>query len=170
MAEEDLGIDSFPDDIKEDVEGLIWLGHLEEEFEFCGHTFVMRTLKAEEEMNASLVAKEYFESLAQAKAQAWANIALSLVSVDGDEDFCPPIGPDKVAYARARFKWVVSKWYWPVGEFLFTKFTELAVRQLRAVEAVQDLSKGDLQAFTPSVDSSTDPGDSESPEILDLLD
>jgi hypothetical protein len=28
--------DGFPDEVVEDVDGLLWLGHLEDSFEFCG--------------------------------------------------------------------------------------------------------------------------------------
>jgi hypothetical protein len=95
--------DRFPDDVVEDVEGLLWLGYLEDTVEFCGHEFVIRTLRLEEEILAGLVTKEYVETLAQAKAWIAAQVGLALVSVDGDENFCPPAGPGSKDYARARF-------------------------------------------------------------------
>lgn len=117
--------DLFDPKVREAVEGLIWLGHLEDSFEFCGHNFVLRTLKADEELAAAAVVKEYTDTLGQAKAWAWANVALALVSVDGDDNFCPPTGPDKLAYARARFQYVTSRWYWPTGEYLFSRYQNL---------------------------------------------
>lgn len=159
--EEGNPFDEFPEQVVEDVNGLIWLGHLEEEVEFCGHTFTIRTLKGDEELMAALLVKEYGDTIGQAKAWAWANICLALTSVDGDEDFCPPIGPDKKAHARARFQYVTSKWYWPVGEYLFAQFAGLVQRQADVVKAMQDLSQRSLHTSMPWVDSWTDRADSE---------
>jgi hypothetical protein len=132
--------DMFPDEIQDDVDGLTWLGHLEISVEYCGHTFVLRTLKADEELEAAAITKDYMDTMGQAKAWAWANIALSLVSVDGEKDFCPPAGPNKQAYARSRFNWVTSRWYWHIGNYLFGQYLDLAQRQLRAIDSVRDLS------------------------------
>lgn len=151
---------TFPPETAQAVDGLMWLGHLEEEVPFCGHRFLLRTLKASEELEASLLAKEYQDTFGQIKAHAWAHLALSLVAVDGDPDFCPPIGPDKRGYARARFNYI-TEWYWPVGQFLFSQFAELNRRQAAAVEAVEDLSSRSLTNSWPSADSSTEPGDSQ---------
>lgn len=159
VKEEGNPFDEFQPQVVEDVEGLIWLGHLEDEFEFCGHEFVIRTLKAEEELQAALLVKEWGDTIGQAKAWAWANIALALVSVDGDVDFCPPVGPDKSGYARARFKWVISRWYWPLGNYIFARFASLVQRQADAVNAVADLSSRSLHTSTPSVDSLIDRDD-----------
>lgn len=148
-------LDDFPDEIREDVEGLIWLGYLTDSFEIYGHHFVIRTLRGDEELLASLICKEWVETLGQTRAWAWAQIALSLESVDNDEDFCPPAGPDRRAYARARFHYVTSRWYWPVAEKIFEKYLELQKRQLEALERLEDLSQGSLPTFTPSVGSST---------------
>ena len=146
--------------IREDVDGLIWLGHLEDQFEFLGHHFVIRTLKGDEELSAGLVSKDYIETLGQAKAWAWAKIALSLVAVDHDENFCPPIGPDRQSFARARFASCTSRWYWPLAEYIYGRLLELEARQLAVLEAVQSLSSGSLPNSTPSASSSTEPGGS----------
>lgn len=129
----------FPDEIRQDVEGLMWLGYLEDSFEFCGHHFVLRTLRADEELLAAQLSKEYVDSLGQAKAWAWSNICLSLLSVDYDEAFCPPLGPDKAAFARARFQWVTSRWFWPIGRHLFARYAALYKRMEDAVEAMANL-------------------------------
>lgn len=150
----------FDPEIRNDVEGLIWLGHLEDHFEFCGHHFVIRTLKADEELLATLVIKDYVDTFGQARAWAWARIALALVSVDGHDDFCPSLGPDKTAYAHARFNWVTSRWFWPVGEYIFNRYVALERRQLDAIKRVDSLSKQSLQPSTLSVDSYLEQSDS----------
>jgi hypothetical protein len=55
--------DRFPDEVANDVDGLMWLGFLEDTIEFCGHEFVIRTLKLEDEMLAGLVTKDYKDSV-----------------------------------------------------------------------------------------------------------
>lgn len=173
-VEEEQGFSQFPLEIQQDVDGLIWLGYLEDSFSFCGHHFVIRTLRGEEELLAAAITKEYVETLGQSRAWVWAVISLALVSVDHDDSFCPPLGPDRLAFARARFAYVTQNWYWPVAAFIFDKFTGLQERQAEAISAVEDLSQGNLAMFTPFADSSTDKGDSEPPqeatETLDLLD
>lgn len=139
----------------------MWLGHLEEEVHFCGHTFLIRTLKASEELEAALLAKEYQETFGQIKAHAWAHLALAIEAVDNDPDFCPPIGPDRRNYARGKFNYMTEHWYWPLGQYLFTQFAALNRRQADAVEAVEDLSSRSLKSSWPSPDSSTEPGDSQ---------
>lgn len=168
---EPQGFDSFPPDIREDVDGLVWLGYLEDDFEFCGHQFTIRTLRGDEELLAAQLTKEYVETLGQSRAWAWAIVALSLVAVDGDEAFCPPAGPDKRNYARARFNYVTSKWYWLTARTLFDRYTALQERQAKALEAVEDLSPGNLTTFTPFAGFSTDRGDSqeEPPNMREVM-
>lgn len=162
----------FPEEIQEDVNGLVWLGHLEDEFELFGHHFVIRTLKGDEELAAGTLTKDHQDTMTQVKAWAWANVSLSLVSVDHDPDFCPPIGPDKVVHARTRFNYCTSKWYWFLADEIFKRLLMLNARQQAAANAIRDLSMRSPAAFSPSLGSLTDQGDSESPEpeILQHLD
>jgi hypothetical protein len=161
--------DSFPESVIEDVDGLLWLGYLEDTVDFCGHEFVIRTLRLEEEILAGLITKDYVETLAQAKAWVAAQIGLSIVSIDGDENFCPPAGPNKRDYARARFNYVTSNWYEPTINYLYSRYTALLEKQLMAIEEMENLSQGSRITFTASPDSSIDKADSIAPEIMDLL-
>lgn len=155
------GLDSFPDEIRMDVEGLAYLGQLEDSFEFCGHHFSIHTLKGEEELVAGVVTKEYLDTMGQSRAWAWAHVGMALSSVDGDENFCPPIGPDVTEFGRARLRYVTSRWYWPLAEFLFSRLAALNQRQTAAFEALRDLSTGSLPTSQPSAGSLSDLGISE---------
>lgn len=158
MSEDPFSV--FPEDTQKAVEGLMWLGHLEDTFTFCGHRFTLRTFKGEGDLMAGLLVKEYEGTIAQAKAWAWANVAMALVSVDGDPNFCPPVGPDPMDHARAKFRYLITSWYWPTCEYMFEQLSVLMRRQRNAIKAVQDLSDRSLQPSTPSRDSLTEPGDS----------
>lgn len=162
--EEASSIEDFPAEIQQDVEGLMWLGHLEDEFTFAGHTFIIKTLKGDEELLASLVCKEFNETLGQARAWVWALISQALVAIDGDENFCPPISNDKRVNAKARFQYCVSNWYWPLAATINTRFNLLTERQAEALQRVEDLFKGNPLMSMPFADSSTDSGDSEEPQ------
>jgi hypothetical protein len=167
----DSSEDRFPDDVIEDVDGLLWLGYLDSVIEFCGHEFVIRTLRLEEEMLAGLLTKEYSESMAETKAFVTAQVAMALVSVDGDEDFCPPAGPNKKDYARARFNYVASNWYEPTVAFIYTKYAELLDKQASVIKEMDFLSRSDLGSFLASPSSLIAKADSQTTEeILDLLD
>lgn len=145
--------------VRENVEGLIWLGYLEREFEFCGHTFHIRTLKGDEDLAAGLAVKEYVETFSQARAWAWAKVGLSLIAVDGDTTFCPPIGPSKEEFAKARMRYCSSRWQWVLGEYLYAQFVDLDREAIEATKAVQNLSSRGLESFTPLPDFSTELGD-----------
>lgn len=165
MTEESTNpLESFPDEVQEDIEGLIWLGYLEDEVHLGGHSWVIRTLRGDEELLAALITKDYMDTMAQARALTWAQVSLAIAAVDGDEDFCPPVGPDKREYARARFQYCSSKWYYPVAQFLYGHYTGLLERQVAAINAIADLSAGSLTTSTPSVDSLTERGGLDRPE------
>lgn len=136
------------------------MGYLESEVDFCGHTFVLRTLKADEELEAALIAKEYQESFGQVKAHAWAHLAAAVAVVDGDDDYCPAIGPGKRDHLRAKFRWMTERWYWPTAEFLFGTYADLIRRQADAIEAVESLSSRSLDTSWPRPDSLSGQADS----------
>lgn len=152
--------DKFPEEHQAAVDGLLWLGHLENEFKLAGHSFVLRTLKVEEELEVARLCEEFKESIGSPTAFKWAHIALALVSVDGDTDFCPPLGPDRTAYARSRFNYV-TQWYAPVGDFLFNSYAELTRRQTQALEAIENLSPRSPIGSMPWEDSLTEVESSE---------
>lgn len=159
---------AFPEAVRQDIDGLIWLGYLEETFSWCGHDFVVRTLRGDEELLAGLVMKDFTETVGQGKAHVWATIALALVAVDGAEDFCPPASPNKKDYARARFQWVTTNWFWPLALFVYNKYTDLLRRQQEALDALEDFCAGSPLTDLPSLGSLTDRASSEE-DIRDFL-
>jgi hypothetical protein len=132
--------DAFPEEVQNDLEGLIVLGHLDTTVEWCGHSFGLRTLKAQEELQVYRIVKEYQESFGQVLCLAAATVALSLTHIDHFEDFCEKIGPSARAFADSRFAYVTENWYKPVIEHLFKEYELLRARQLACIEAMRDLS------------------------------
>lgn len=148
----------FDPAIQEVVEGLVWLGRLEKTVKFCGHSFTLRTLTVEEELAVAQAINDYKEGVKAGDAYAAATIGVALEAVDGDESFCPPIGPDLIGFAKARLNYV-SQWYLPTIQYLFQQYTTLLQQQAEAIEAIQNLSRRSQPLSTPSADSLTSPGD-----------
>lgn len=162
--------DQFPEEVNDDVDGLIWLGYLEDQIDYCGHEFVIRTLRLEEQLLASLVTKEYTDTLGQAKAWIAAHVGLALVSVDGDTEFCPKSSFSKKDYARARFNYVTGKWFEPTIAHLYNAYSALLERQARVLEEMENLSKESRISFTASPDSMMPKADSQTvQEIMEIL-
>lgn len=156
--------DEFPPDVRKDVEGLIHLGSLSSDVEFCGHTFGLRTLRISEELAAAKVAELYKGTLKEAHALMTAEIGLALTYVDSDESFCPQATPDEQAFARARFHYM-GKWHWPTIDFLYGEYVQIKERQINAIRQVQDLSPRSRRTSSPSPDSLIAPAifDAEAP-------
>lgn len=161
-------IEDFPPEIQENVEGLMFLGELYDNFDFCGHHFVIRTLRGDEELLAALVSKEFVETVGRDRAWIWALVSMCLVSIDGDENFCPPLTGNKRDYARARFQYCTRNWFWPLAVHINQKYAELQQEQEQAMGRVEDLLKGSPHTSTPYAGSSNVQGDSEAQPTEDI--
>jgi hypothetical protein len=162
--------DEFPEEVVEDVDGLLWLGYLEDTVDYCGHEFVIRTLRAEDQLLCALITKEYADTVGQGKAWIASQVALALVAVDEDEDFCPRATFSKKDYARARFHYVISKWYEPVILHIYNAYMNLVERQSSVLEEMENLSKESRISFTALPDSFKQKADSQaSMEIMEML-
>ena len=170
LEENEVARDEFPEEVNDDVDGLIWLGYLEDVVDYCGHEFVIRTLRSEEQLLASLVTKEYTDTLGQAKAWIAAHVGLALVSIDGDEEFCPKASFSKKDFARARFQYVTGKWFEPTINRLYNAYSDLLERQAVVLEEMENLSQESRISFTASPDSLIPKADSQTvQEIMELL-
>lgn len=161
-------IEDFPPEVQENVEGLMFLGELYDDFDFCGHHFVIKTLRGDEELLAALICKEFVDTVGQARAWIWALVSMCLVSIDGDENFCPPLTSNKRDYARARFQYCTRNWFWPLAVHINQKYAELQQEQEEAMARVEDLFKGSLPTSMPFAGSSKEQGDSEEPPSEDI--
>jgi hypothetical protein len=159
--------DNFPEEAREDVEGLTWIGYLEDSFSFAGHDFAIQTLRGEGELIAALITKEFQETFGEGRAHIWATVALALTAVDGDQEFCPAATPNRIEQAKARFRYLTGNWYWPVAAYIFERYSALQRRQQEAVEALETFCKGSLNMPMPGAGSSIDKAFS-APEAEDI--
>lgn len=161
-VEEANPFEKFDPRVRLAVEGLIYLGSLTKEVEFCGHSFGLITIKPAWEFAGAKAIEDFRNTLKEPEAWISVQIGLALTHIDGEEDFCPQAGPDRVAHAKARMNYLTSNWYMPTIHYLFQEYTTLLEEQAEAIRAVQDLSKRGLLTSWPSADSLTEPGISDS--------
>jgi hypothetical protein len=130
--------EEFPGDAYQDVLGLMWLGHLERQFTYGGHHFVIRTLKLGEELAVSQVIDEWKDTLGLGKAGTAATVAAALERVD-HQPLHERLNRDVTANIRDKFLAIINEdngWYWPMVEIVFNEYSSL---QLRQAELFNDL-------------------------------
>jgi len=130
---------------REDVIGLTYIGHLQKEIRFCGHTFVLRTLRPAEKSAIAVAIKDYTESGVWGEVWQNAHVAVALVSIDGDDEFCPPAAPDLTRFVEARLRYVTDAqtgWFQPTLDYLFGQYLELEKDVTRAIGEFENLGLG----------------------------
>lgn len=161
VEEQENPFDLFPDAMHDPVYGLTYVGHLEKEVEFCGHTFVLKTLRPSEKAAVALAVQPLRGSLAEPEAWANATVAMALVAIDEVSDFCPPVNSNINDFARARYNWATNPekgWYQPTFDFLYEVYLGMELEVTEAIKAAQNLSTRSLPPSPPSADSLTDKG------------
>lgn len=148
----------FSEQVRFAVRGLTYLGQLEKEVEFCGHSFRLRTLYPSEKAAVSIVVQPWRGSISEGEVWANAQVALSLQTVDDEDDFCKPAGPDLNDFTKARLNYVTKQWYQPTLSYLYARYLELEQEALDGIRELQDLSERNRVPSQPSPDSLTEPG------------
>lgn len=151
-------INEFASESIEPVEGIAYLGALETDVEFCGHTFGLRTLRANEEIAAAKAIEDFRGTIKEADAWMAVQVGIALTHIDDDESFCPQAGPNILAFAKARINYVTSQWYWPTIDFLYQTFAALQEKQIEAFRTAQDLLPKAPTGYTPLANSSEQQG------------
>lgn len=157
----------FPKEMRRPVEGLMYLGQLSETVNFCGHTFGLHTLRPAEKFAISIVLQPYRNTVFEVDVFQALHVGLALSEVDGDQDFCPPIGPSLEDLARARLNYLSGGkngeggWYPPTIEFLWTRYMLLEATAAKAIQELENLSLGGQPTnLPPWLDSLIAPGTS----------
>lgn len=123
------------------VTELVKLGHLSRDYEFCGHTFGLQTLRADADLAVGVALKDWQDNAKQPQMWAAAHVGMALTHIDGDDAFCPPTGPNKGQFAKARLAWVTGNYFMPVIMYLYERYCDLLEEQQRAIEALQEATQ-----------------------------
>lgn len=135
-------ISLFSPELQEDARNLTNLGYSTKAVRFCGHDFILSTIRPHMKYVIGQAMEPYRNTLVEPQAWAAMHVGLSLTSVDGKQDFCPPIGSNELEFCLARFAWVSGStgWMQPTIDYLFAEYIQLENREAEAIAEFQSLS------------------------------
>jgi hypothetical protein len=126
------GIDAFPNEWKDEFEGLLFLGKLEKEVDRIPyHKFVVRTLTINEKLEVSLLAKPFIETIGYGRAYKASVVAAGLVSVDG-RDMVPL--SKGINVIRQKYDYIINNWYDTVIDILYQEIETLETKVIIILE------------------------------------
>lgn len=130
---------AFNPKVREDLEGLLFLGRLEKTFRFWGHRFVVRTLTVEDHLEIGQLIASWKDTYAETLSWQAAVVAAAVVSVDG-QPLPVPMGEGETRMG-ARFRWAQSQYPWTIAA-VWEEHLELEDRVREAIAAAGKVSGG----------------------------
>jgi hypothetical protein len=127
-------VERFPEfdpRLREDFEGLAYVGRLEDTVDVLFHRFVVRTLTDVEKLEIALVVKQWQETVAYGKAYRAAVVAAGLMSVDGRPILSPR---NDISRIRQQFDYITKRWHDTVIDLLFSKIDALEGRVIAILQ------------------------------------
>lgn len=134
-TEESALWDIFPQEHVEPLRGLLFVGKLEHEFEFAGHTFAIRTLTEGEYLRIGQLTKSYKGTSVEPDARLTFIVAACIERVDGEPIYTPISDEYDLIYEKAK---VVKKWYPAVIAKVFSEYNTI---EKTAREVIESLKK-----------------------------
>ena len=129
---ESKNIDTFPEEWKDEFEGLLFVGYLQREITSIPfHKFVVRTLTINEKLEISLITKPYLDSIGYGRAYKAAVVAAGLMSVDGKE-LIP--SNRNINVVRQKYDYVTDNWYDAVIDILYEEIDTLENRVMMVLQ------------------------------------
>lgn len=129
-------IPEFDPKVREDFEGLLYLGRLTKTFNWLGHRFLIRTLSVGEILEVGLLHKPYVGSLADVKAYQSAVVAASVLEVDGKPMPVPLTNERTDTSLVNRFEYVLNSWFPPTLDAIYEQYLLLESRVEEVIEAM----------------------------------
>lgn len=122
--------------MRQDFEGLLYLGKLSTEFKWMGHTFSIRTLTVGEILEVGLVHQAYSQTMMAAKAYQAAVVASCVEAVDG-QSLPMPISNDKSDTELInKFRFILRSWFPPTLDAVYEQYLLLEARVDRVMRAM----------------------------------
>lgn len=149
-APESEPVPEFDPKVRQDFEGLLYLGRLTDSFTWLGHRFTIRTLTAGEILEVGLLHRRYVGTLADVKAYQAAVVAACTLDVDG-KPMPVPISNEKAdTELLNRFEFVLRSWFPPTLDAIYERYLLLEARVEEVISAM-----GEAQGWTDSTLTST---------------
>lgn len=126
----------FPEEHKDGLSGLAYLGYLEDTFQYKGHEFAIQTYPMKTLLHVFAVAEKYEGDLGKAKALMVAQVAACIDTVDG-EIIAEKIGDGESdrSILDKKVK-VVSEWYPHVIEYTYKQLAILWIKMNKLLDAL----------------------------------
>jgi len=129
---ESKNVDTFPDEWKDEFEGLLFVGYLQHEVtKIPFHKFVVRTLNINEKLEISLLTKPFQDTIGYGRAFKAAIVAAGLVSVDGQE-LIP--SNRNINVVRQKYDYVTENWHDAVVDILYEEIDTLENRVMMVLQ------------------------------------
>lgn len=126
----------FDEKVRDDFEGLLYLGRLTSTFTWLGHEFTIRSLTSGEIIEIGLLHKRYVGTLADVKAYQALVVAASVVEVDGKAMPTPLTNEPKDTALLNRFRYVMRSWFPPTLDAVYEQFLLLERRVSEVIKAM----------------------------------
>jgi hypothetical protein len=143
-------IPEFDPRVKEDFEGLMYLGRLTDEFKWLGHHFVIRTLTVDEILEVGILHRLYSETVSDTKAYQAAVVAACVITVDGKALPMPlstePTDTDLIN----KFRYVKRSWYPQTLDAIYERYLLLEAKVDEVIKAM-----GKVPGFTETMPTLT---------------
>jgi hypothetical protein len=121
---------------RQEFSGLLYVGKLEDTFQWLGHQFRIRTLKSGEMLEVALIVKRYEGTIGAARAYANAIAAACLVEVDRKGLPIPiTTDPDDTPFLN-RFEYVNSNYHALVIDAVYDRYVELEAKVGDIIQAM----------------------------------
>lgn len=136
QGDDEEPLPEFDPKVREDFEGLLYLGKLTAQFEWMGHKFTIRTLTVGEALEIGLLHREYVGTIADIKAYQAAVTAACVVQIDKRSMPFPITNEDEDTPLRNRFQYVIDHWFPPTLDAIYENFLLLEARVDKVMEAM----------------------------------
>jgi len=124
----------FDPQYKQSFEGLLFIGKVQRQFKWLGHTFVIKTMVLEDMLEAGQLHRPYVGTVADIKAWQSLMIAGSIVSVDG-KPLPVPI-TDEITPLQTKFDYINQHWLPWTLDALYEQYLILDADVAGVIEAM----------------------------------
>lgn len=141
LQEDQEPLPEFDPKVRQDFEGLLYLGRLTHKYHYLGHEFVIRTITTGETLEIGLLHKPYADTMGDIKAYQAALAAACVVTVDG-RPLPAPLTVDASDTALLnRFEYVLRSWFPTVIDMVYEQYLILEDRVRQVMEAMSLASR-----------------------------
>ncbi len=135
VSSETDGIPEFDPRVRQDFEGLMYLGYLPDEFEWLGHRFEIRSLNMDQILEIGLLHKRYAETLSDVKAYQTLVVAACMVRLDGRALATPLSNAPEDSITLNQWP-IVRRWFPPTIDHIYTRYLLLETRVREVIDAI----------------------------------